>query len=136
MPRSPFLLGTHDERERATRVGIARMVVGGSVLLTTGLARRAFGLPAEEDTASTRMLARLFGIRNVVLGTWALMARDQGADERRLCYRVNAAVDAADLVVIAWAAVTGEDLARMAVMSGALGTSALLAWLDLLGDVG
>jgi hypothetical protein len=136
MSRSPLLLGTGGERERATRVGVARICIGGSILLTTGLARRIFGIPAAQDNGGgLRLAARLFGIRNVVLGSWALLARDQGIDERRLCYRLNAAVDGADVAVLAWAGIRGEGLLRAALMGGALGGSVLLAWLDLLGDV-
>jgi hypothetical protein len=136
MSRSPLLLGTGSERERATRIGIARICVGGSMLLTTGLARRFFGIPAAQDNGGgLRLAARLFGIRNVVLGTWALLARDQGLDERRLCYRLNAAVDAGDLAVLAWAGVRGEGLLQPALMGGVLGGSAVIAWLDLLADV-
>jgi hypothetical protein len=106
------------------------------MLLTTGLARRFFGIPAAQDNGGgLRLAARLFGIRNVVLGTWALLARDQGIDERRLCYRLQAAVDAGDLAVLAWAGIRGDGLLRPALMGGALGSSAVLAWLDLLGDV-
>ena len=135
MSRSPLLLGTGSERERVTRIGIARVCVGGSMLLTTGLARRFFGIPAAQDNGGLRLAARLFGIRNVVLGTWALLSRDQGIDERRLCYRLQAAVDAGDLAALAWAGARGEGLLRPALMGGALGGSAVLAWLDLLGDV-
>jgi hypothetical protein len=132
---SPFLLGAGSERERATRIGVARMCVGGPLLLTTGLARRLFGVPEEQDTPALRMLGRLFGIRNVVLGLWTLAARDHGAEQRRLCYRLNAAVDAADLVVLAVGGTTGRGLVRAALMGGSLGGSALLAWLELLRDV-
>ena len=135
MSRSPLLLGTGSERERVTRIGIARVCIGSSMLLTTGLARRLFGIPAAQDNGGLRLAARLFGIRNVVLGTWALLSRDQGIDERRLCYRLQAAVDAGDLAALAWAGARGEGLLRPALMGGALGGSAVLAWLDLLGDV-
>ena len=76
MTRSPVLLGTHTERERATRVGIARIAVGSTMLLTTGLGRRIFGIPAAQDQGGgLRLAARLFGIRNVALGAWTLLAR-------------------------------------------------------------
>jgi hypothetical protein len=132
--RSPFLVGAGSERERATRIGVARMCVGGSMLVTTGLARRVFGVPEAQDNATLRMLARLFGIRNVVLGVWTLAARDQGAEQRRVCYRLNAVVDATDLGILALGAVTGDGLVRAAVMGGSLGGSALLAWRELLRD--
>jgi hypothetical protein len=134
--RSPLLLGAGSERERATRIGIARICVGGSMLLTPGLARRFFGIPGEQDKGGAlRLVSRLFGIRNVVLGGLALRSRDLAVDERRLLYRINAGIDAADLVALGWAGLRGDGLARPALMGGGLGASALLAWLDLLGDV-
>jgi len=136
MARSPLLIGTGGERERATRIGVARICVGGSLLLATGLSRRVFGVPAAQDNGALRLISRLFGIRNVVLGAWALAARDQGEDERRLCYRLNAVIDGVDVGVLAVAGVTGDGLWRAAIMGFGLGGSALLAWLDLLDDIG
>ena len=135
MARSPFLLGASSERERATRVGVARICVGSTLLIATGLARRLFGVPGDQDNAALRVVARLFGIRNVVLGTWVLSARDHGGDERRLCYQLNAATDATDLGILLVGGVKGEGLWRTAAMGWALGGSALLAWLDLIQEV-
>jgi hypothetical protein len=135
MTRSPFLIGVGSEREGATRIGVARICVGSTLLLTTGLARRLFGVPADQDNGALRLLARLFGIRNIVLGAWALAARDQGADERRLCYQLNAVTDATDLGILVLGGVTGKGLWRAAAMSTVLGASALQAWLDLIREV-
>jgi hypothetical protein len=109
--------------------------VGGTLLLLTGLARRLFGVPADQDNGALRLTARLFGIRNIVLGTWALAGQDQDRDTRRLCYQLNAATDAVDLGVLALGALKGDRLWRPAMRGTALGGSALLAWLDLLDDV-
>ncbi|MDQ6746999.1 MAG: hypothetical protein M3010_02670 [Candidatus Dormibacteraeota bacterium] len=135
MPRSPLLLGSSNERERAMRAAAARVVIGGALTLLPGLSRRTFGIPASQDNAALRLMARLFGIRNVLLGVWAIRVQDQGPDARRLCYQVNAAADALDVVALAVAGVTGDGLVRGALMGGALGTSEVLAWFDLLGDV-
>lgn len=136
MTRSPFLIGTTSERDRATRIGIARISVGSVVLLTNRQAQQLFGLPDEQDNPAVRLLARLFGIRNISLGAWALAVRDRSTAERKLCYQFNAAVDAADLVVLAVAGIMRQGLTRPVIMSSVLGSSALLAWLDLLDDVG
>ncbi|MBV9099515.1 MAG: hypothetical protein JOZ46_01170 [Candidatus Dormibacteraeota bacterium] len=134
MLRSPLLLGASSERERATQIGAARIGVG-STLLAAGLARRVFGVPAEHDTGALRLTARLAGIRNVVLGCWTLQVRDQGKEQRRLCYQLNAAVDAADIAVLAWAFLRHSELRQAALMGTALGGSALLGWLELLSDL-
>lgn len=135
MSRSPFLIGSATEREGATRAAAVRIAVGATLLLTPGLGRVLFGIPTDQDNASLRLLARLFGIRNIVLGGWALVARDHEPDQRRACYQLNAAVDAVDLVSLAIAGITGEGLVQAAIMGSALGGSELLAWIDLNGDL-
>lgn len=135
MARSPLLLGATSERDGATRVGVTRVCIGTMLLVTTGLARRLFGVPADQDNGALRLVARFFGIRNLVLGTWALLARDQGVDERRLCYQLNAVTDATDLGILLLGGVRGKGLWRAAVMGSVLGGSALLAWLDLIEEV-
>jgi hypothetical protein len=131
---SPLLLRTHSERERATRVGTLRLVVGGT-LMVPAIARRLFGVPDDQDNAALRLVARFFGIRNMVLGAWALMARDQGPEERLLCYRLNTAVDAVDIAALAWAGLTGEGLKQAAVMGVTIGSSAAVAWIELANEV-
>ncbi len=131
--KSPFLLFTNSERERAARVGIARMAVGAT-LMFPAVARRLFGIPGDQDTPSLRMLARLFAIRNIMLGTWVLMSRDLPAEQRLLAYRLNAAVDAVDVVALAWAGLTGEGLRQAAVMGSALGGSVLVGWIELMNE--
>jgi hypothetical protein len=126
-------MGADTERERATRLGIGRMTVG-STLIATGIARRLFGVPAEYDNGAARLAARLAGVRNLALGAWSLQVRDHGKAERRLCYQLNAAVDAADIAVLLWAGFTHKELRRAALMGSALGASMLLGWMDLLED--
>src|ERR1700730_15574938 len=93
MPRSPLVIGADTERERAARIGIGRLAVG-STLMASGFARRLFGVPREHDNGALRLVARLAGIRSIALGAWALQVRDHSVAERRLCYQINAAVDA------------------------------------------
>ena len=90
--------------------------------------------PAEQVTPVAALLARLVAVRNVTLGMWALALRDAGAAERRRFVRYNLAVDVVDLAVIT-PLLLRRDLRRTAVMAGALATSAIFGWLDLLaGD--
>src|ERR1700731_3517679 len=98
MPRSPLVMGAETERDRANRLGIARMAVVSS-LIATGVARRLLGVPAEYDNGAARLAARLAGVRNLAMGAWTLQIRDHSKAERRLCYQLNAAVDAADVAV-------------------------------------
>ncbi|TMB91188.1 MAG: hypothetical protein E6J45_06855 [Chloroflexi bacterium] len=133
MLTSPFLLGARDRRERILRIAVARMTVGSSVGVTTTLAAKVFGVPDEQLTPGARLIARLFGVRNCVLGAWALSMRDAGADEQRRCFQFNAAVDIADFVLLA-PYLRQRELRRAAFLSLALATSATLAWVNLLSD--
>lgn len=132
MIRSPLLLGTSTERDGTTRIAVVRIVVGTLGLLANRPVQRAFGLPARHDTPTARALARLFGVRNVALGVWALSVRDDSADVRRRCYELNAAVDVADVAVLLWPVLRRQGLARFGITSALLGTSATLTWLELL----
>jgi uncharacterized protein DUF4267 len=132
MSRSPLLLGTVGERESVTRIASLRMVVGGGALLTSGLARRLFGIPADQDSPAARALGRLFGIRNIVLGYWAYQTRDADKDARRFCYQINMLVDAVDVAVLLWPVLRRQHLDRFSITSIALGSSTALAWADLL----
>jgi len=116
----------------ATRMGQARMIIGGSALLASGLAMLVFGLPKEHDNASARAVGRLFGIRNIVIGAWTLQNRDADLDTRRRWYTMNALIDAVDVAAFAWPLLRRQGTARLSISSAALGTSAAVAWIDLL----
>lgn len=135
MTRSPLLLGSKTEGERAMRAGVVRIGLGVLMLLAPALGRRLFGVPDKQDNSAVRLLARLFGVRQVVLGAWALQVQGKSAEERRLCYQLNAATDAIDVGALALAGIFGEGLVQASIMGALLGSSEVLAWVDLLGDV-
>ena len=132
MIRSPFMLGASSQSQRMTRIGVARIGVGTEGL-ATGVAARVFGAPPDQVTPTARMVTRLFGIRNVALGAWTLAVREASAEEQRRCFQVNAAVDIADVVVLA-PYLLRADLRRAAFLACALGISATLGWAELLGQ--
>lgn len=112
MIRSPLLVATDTEQDGATRIGMVRMAVGALPLVAPGLARVLFGLPKTDDTPTVRTVARLFAIRNLVLGLWVLSVRDADVGSRRRCYQLNAAVDALDVLVLVWPVVRRQGLIR------------------------
>ena len=134
--RSPLLLGSKSENERAMRAAATRIGLGALMLLAPGIGRRLFGVPDAQDNSAVRLLARLFGVRQALLGAWALRVQGKSAEERRLCYQLNAAADAVDVAALAIAGILGDGLVQAAIMGSALGASEVLAWVDLLGDVG
>ena len=114
------------------RAGAVRIGLGAVMLAVPGIGRKIFGVPTEQDNGSVRLLARLFGIRQIVLGIWALQVQGRSFEARKLCYQLNAVTDAVDVVALGIAGATGKGLLQAAVMGSALGISETLAWIDLL----
>jgi hypothetical protein len=132
MIRSPLLVATSTERDGATRMGIVRIAVGAFPLLAPGPARMVFGLSTKDDTPALRTVARLFAIRNIVLGLLVLSTRHADVNNRHRCYQLNAAVDAADVLVLVWPVVRRQGLTRFSLGSANLALCAILSWLELL----
>ena len=131
----PLLLGPGSTRERATRIGAARIVVGASTFQPVALSRRLTGISEEATTGATLFFARAFGIRNIALGAWVLATRDQPKQYRKMVYQVNAAIDAADVGILALAAVTKGVPKRFFALSAVLGTTACLSFLQLASEL-
>ena len=127
--------GARDHRDRITRIAVARLSVGSSVGLATGVTARVFGVPRDQVTPAARLIARLFGVRNCVLGVWALSVRDASAAEQKRCFQLNAAVDIADLAML-MPLLARRGLRRTAIMSSVLAVNATLAWWELLQETG
>lgn len=84
--------------ERATKaLVIERVAVGGLVALAPGRVIRAIA-PLESDTEAARYMARLLGIRQVVLGVMLWQSRHDRARLRRMA-TLNAATEALDAAV-------------------------------------
>ena len=118
--------------ERATKaLVIERMAVGGLVVLAPGRVIRAIA-PPESDTEAARYMARLLGIRQVVLGVMLWQSRDDRAWLRRMA-TLNALTEALDAAATLLALVQRRGGARpsAAVVGAALAASA--AFLALRG---
>ena len=135
MARSPLFLASTTEAERAMRAGGVRIGLGVVMVAAPGLGRKIFGVPGDQDNGSVRLLARLFGIRQLVLGVWALQVQGKSAEARKLCYQLNAVCDVVDVVALGIAGVTGKGLVQAAVMGSLLGSTETLAWIDLIQQV-
>jgi|SRR5438105_14059716 len=135
MPSSLIFIGSRDTRDRATRIGAARIAVGASLFMPRPLARRIAGLTDAEASGTLAFFARAFAVRNIVLGAWVLTTRDRPKHERRTVYQVNAAVDAADMAILVWAAITRRPSMRFMLLTSTLGTNACLGFLQLASEV-
>jgi hypothetical protein len=79
----------------ATTLGSVRIVFGAAALVAPGLARRSMRLPAKHDNPSGRLMAGLFGWREMALGAQVLAVRNH---PERLAHvaRMNSLVDFGD----------------------------------------
>jgi hypothetical protein len=98
----------------ATGISAARIGVGVVAVAAPGLLRRVMGLPASHGSASTDMMTRLFGIREVAVGVHVVGAvRSSGRQPD--VYALNAAVDGGDALVMLVTAVKGGGARRAAI---------------------
>jgi hypothetical protein len=109
-----------------TAMGIGRIAIGLAPFLAAGATSRLMGFPAAHDTPTARLMARLFGVRDIGLGVLAFYAVSH-PEAAPFIFLFNACTDAGDLVA------TGIPLVRrQGIDRGAL-RSALAA---LLGGIG
>ena len=99
---------------------LMRAVVGGTSWLAPRLSGRLFGFDPDANPQAAYW-ARLFGVRDVVLGVGALQT--DGAARRRIL-ALTAACDAADLAATALARRSGDLPARTALLSAGLAVTA------------
>ena len=89
-----------------------RLAMGASAILAPRVLGRAFGLDPERNPAGP-LIARMFGARNVALGTRLLLA---DREERAWWARAGVAIDAFDAAAVLAARVRGYVPTRTAVL--------------------
>lgn len=99
---------------------IERVSVGLAAGIAPGVLLRAFGIDSSEDSPTLRYFARLFAVRNVVLG---LLVWDARHDSRRLerVAWINAATEIVDAAAGAAPMLTGRT--RPSAAAGAIAAS-------------
>jgi hypothetical protein len=98
----------------ARQLAIGRIVIGVLAMIAPALAARLFGFPSEHDNGTARVMGRLFGVRDIVLGGLVLQFADDPAVSRHL-HRGLACVDAGDATsaLVALARRDGIDRAAL-----------------------
>lgn len=117
-------------RRLATGISAGRVGAGMIALASPRLLRRVMGLPASHHSASTDMVTRLFGVREVAVGAHAISAVRKSARQPGL-YALNAAVDGGDAVVMLVTAIGGGGARRAAVGGLLTALPVVGAWLCL-----
>jgi hypothetical protein len=99
---------------------VERVGVGVAAGVAPGALLKAFGIDPQEDSPTLRYFARLFAVRNVVLGVLVWDARRDPQRLERLAW-INAATELVDAAAAAAPMVTGRTKPQAA--AGAIGAS-------------
>jgi hypothetical protein len=99
---------------------VERVGVGLAAGIAPGALLKAFGISEEEDSPTLRYFARLFAVRNVVLGVLVWDARHDPARLARLAW-INAATEVVDAAAGAAPLISGKTQPQAA--AGAIGAS-------------
>jgi hypothetical protein len=97
-----------------------RVGVGLAAGIAPGALLKAFGISEDEDSPTLRYFARLFAVRNVVLGVLVWDARHDPARLERLAW-INAATEVVDAAAGAAPLIAGRTQPQAA--AGAIGAS-------------
>jgi len=111
-------------------MGIGRILLGLTPFVAAGLSARLLGFPAHHDNATTRLMARWFGVRDIGLGVlvfWAL----RHPETLPFVLLFNAAADFGDLFSIGIPLVKRQGIDRAALVSSCFALPAGIAWLSI-----
>lgn len=115
-------------------MGIGRILLGLAPFVAARRASRLLGFPESHDSPTARLMARLFGVRDVGLGVlvfWAL-----GHPEvLPFVLLFNALTDFGDLVAISIPLVRRQGIDRAAWTSVGFALPAGISWLVVLSQV-
>jgi hypothetical protein len=115
-------------RAAVTTMGLFRITLGLAPFVAAGPAARLLGFPGAHDTATTRLMGRLFGVRDVGLGVLAFYALAH-PETAAFLFLFNAAMDAGDLLAITIPLVRRQGIDRAAVMSAVMALGGMTGWL-------
>jgi hypothetical protein len=116
-------------------LAIGRFILGLAPIVASAQASRLLGFPAEHDNPTARLMARLFGVRDIGLGA-IVLANLGDPDALRRALWLNLAMDLGDALMIAIPLVRRQGIDRAAALSlgfalgGAAAWSIALAWLS------
>lgn len=108
-----------------------RVAIGAAAVLAPGPASRLLGFPRAHDSATARLMGRLFGIRDIALGVLVWRVREDRALSR-FAYTLNACVDAGDIAAAAIPLVKRRGIDRGAVATATFAFTGANVWLRLL----
>ena len=109
-------------------MGLGRIALGLAPFVAAKSTSRMLGFPAAHDTATARLMARFFGVRDIGLGVLAFYAV-RHPETAAFLYLFNAAMDAGDLISILVPLVKRQGIDRAAILSAMFALTGGLGWL-------
>jgi hypothetical protein len=113
-------------------MALGRIVIGAAPLLAAGPASRLLGFPRAHDNATARLMARMFGVRDIGLGVLALWGL-RHPEALPFIFLFNAAMDLGDLMSISAPVIKRQGIDTAALRSAAFaiagGSSWFILWL-------
>ena len=116
-------------------MGIGRILLGLAPFVAAGPSSRLLGFPKSHDTATARLMARLFGVRDVGLGVLVFYGL-RHPEALGFLVVFNALTDFGDLVATAIPLARRQGIDRGALTSAAFALPAGLAWLLVFSKLG
>ncbi|MEP7021596.1 MAG: hypothetical protein ABI808_13165 [Pseudonocardiales bacterium] len=115
-------------RSRAVAGASIRGGIGVASILAPKAASKVGGFPVEHDNPSARVLAGLFGVRELLLAWLVIDAVRRPGGPSPSVFALQAAVDAADVAVQSLPLIRRQGLDRAALGGIALAGGAALGW--------
>lgn len=110
-----------------TAMAVGRMLLGLAPFVAAGPSSRLLGFPMAHDSATARLMARMFGVRDIGLGALTFFAL-QHPDIMPFVLVFQGCTDVGDLVAIGIPLVRREGIDRGAWTSVAFALPAACAW--------
>jgi hypothetical protein len=118
-------------------MGVGRILLGLVPFVAARPSARLLGFPDGHDNPSTRLMARLFGVRDIGLGILVFYALQHAATAGLLGFVIvfNALTDMGDLVAIAIPLLRRQGIDRAAWTSAAFALPASASWLTVFSQL-
>lgn len=115
-----------------TGMALGRIAIGLAPFVAAGPAAKLVGFPDSHDTATARLMGRLFGVRDIGLGVLALWGLSR-PEVLPFILLFNAFMDLGDLVATGIPLIKRQGIDKGAAMSAAMaligGSSWIAMWL-------
>lgn len=108
-------------------MGVGRILIGLAPIAAPQLASKLLRFPVEHDNATSRLMGRLFGVRDIGLGVLVMYAVSD-MSLLRWVFLFQAATDAADILCIA-PNLRDPKMHKAAALSLVFATGGCILWL-------